>query len=996
MSSADSFAPFDVIVRPVRGHKIEVQVLNAGVSERPVSNLNLPSTFSVATTGPASIAVGLSRDLLFAHAPLGAEAARDSARALIASEEIGSKLYAALFNGGVARLLEAELERVMMPSPAPADRPRLRMRLFFDSRLADVAALPWELAYHPGRREFLGRSPRIALSRCLPAERSVPTVPLRPPLKVVIVGPQPRRLKHLDLARERELLRRGLEAYPSVEVREARPATLERLVEVLDADPEIHILHFMGHGTFDSNAGALAFETSRGGQHLVPGKVLAEHLPPSVRLVVLNSCRSGEVARRRGFDPMAGVATSLLLAGLPAVVAMQVEVSDRAAIAFSGKLYSALASGDPVDVAAGRGRLAIFRQDPQSLEWAVPVLYLQVADGQILVPAEAPPRQLIIGLSLVGEAEPEAAAVERVVADLRPRIERLGISVTVRSLPADAATGDEAGPCDERTWLWPGRSRTSTTTAARIGEALARSIQTLGHGLGVVFHSASADLLDLPAGTPLAELRWRHPELFCRFESAHDLAAQYRRHLLGKLFAERFEPAAVRKATAQGDPAQGDPALAKLVDDANAGPGYLDRSSRRVRDRLERIARLFDLHAALSASEAEVLRCAAHVRALDGNGAAQEQAIRSAAQLGWDAAFTAAVGNSAAAGDDGVDLADPALRTGPWRLDLIAALLRLSEILDLDRRAVRLDLAGSMPASEIELAEWVAFFTREVRISPGSIVQFALEAPAPEWIEPLKRLTSLRLEVAWQEKRAVLLQAGLTMAVAPSEVLLTATLRPPAGVFERLGREAKRVHAKLADLEHLGEPPHPLSLEALLPLPGSAVDGEETVALPGQGPPWLLEVADEQTGEVLVRRSISGSEREVVLDVGDWRPDRWYSWSLYSEAIKGEWMLVRLGRLRPLAAPQRRLWQLSAPDAPGERGPVETLLSLGLHNQVLRQLAPLLRSGRATLEEAALAQHLIVGAYDWVLHAAPDCPLVEVYRNAALSTAGSHGLLQGG
>ena len=84
--------------------------------------------------------------------------------------------------------------------------------------------------------------------------------------------------------------------------------------------------------------------------------------------------------RISGVEPFSGVATALVRAGVPAVLAMQFPISDQAAIAFSREFYRRLASGDALETAVTEGRLLISRRDPESLEWATPVLYLR-AEG---------------------------------------------------------------------------------------------------------------------------------------------------------------------------------------------------------------------------------------------------------------------------------------------------------------------------------------------------------------------------------------------------------------------------------------------------------------------------------------------------------------------------------------------------------------------------------------------------------------------------------------
>lgn len=115
------------------------------------------------------------------------------------------------------------------------------------------------------------------------------------------------------------------------------------------------VFHFMGHGDFDpaTGEGSLRFEDERGGEAPVPGPVLAEHLKgvSSLRLAVLNACRSAEMPRQEGVDPYSGVASALVMGGLPAVVAMQLPLSDTASLAFAKHLYQTLAEATALGLA---------------------------------------------------------------------------------------------------------------------------------------------------------------------------------------------------------------------------------------------------------------------------------------------------------------------------------------------------------------------------------------------------------------------------------------------------------------------------------------------------------------------------------------------------------------------------------------------------------------------------------------------------------------------
>jgi formylglycine-generating enzyme required for sulfatase activity len=83
------------------------------------------------------------------------------------------------------------------------------------------------------------------------------------------------------------------------------------------------------------------------------------------------------------------VAGSLVRQGIPAVVAMQFEISDRAACAFAEEFYAALAQGYPVDAGLAEARKAIYCL-PEDVEWGTPVLYLRAPDGVLFDVVDKP------------------------------------------------------------------------------------------------------------------------------------------------------------------------------------------------------------------------------------------------------------------------------------------------------------------------------------------------------------------------------------------------------------------------------------------------------------------------------------------------------------------------------------------------------------------------------------------------------------------------------
>jgi CHAT domain-containing protein len=142
----------------------------------------------------------------------------------------------------------------------------------------------------------------------------------------------------------------------------------------------------MGHGGFniESEEGFIYFQDAAGNSKAVTGRMLGEYLKsfPDLRLVFLNACKTGRLPRLHGRDPFSATATALVKAGIPAVLAMQASISDDAAINFSSTFYERIAAGDPVDAAVVEGRLNILQD--QYFDWANPVLFTRVSDGDIL------------------------------------------------------------------------------------------------------------------------------------------------------------------------------------------------------------------------------------------------------------------------------------------------------------------------------------------------------------------------------------------------------------------------------------------------------------------------------------------------------------------------------------------------------------------------------------------------------------------------------------
>ncbi|HEX4955367.1 MAG TPA: CHAT domain-containing protein [Thermoanaerobaculia bacterium] len=289
-------------------------------------------------------------------------------------DDLGAALFAGLLPG---RLHDDWLASRVLA--CATDRGRLRLALCFD--LAEpgasrLASLPWELLFDPHHRQYLARSPGISFCRFLLTPEPRP-FQLRGQPRILVVAAQPNGLPPLGLTSEKARL---VESWPRAEVEVLAPPSLATLSERLRRE-DVDVLHFMGHGSFDQSTGeaVLFFEGPGRTAIPVPAPLLAEKVTASrsIQLAVLNACDGARLPRREGIDPYSGAATALMMAGLPAAVAMQLPISDRAAIQFSGGLYRELAEGRSLEEAVAAGRQAILDEAPRSREWATPALYRQ-------------------------------------------------------------------------------------------------------------------------------------------------------------------------------------------------------------------------------------------------------------------------------------------------------------------------------------------------------------------------------------------------------------------------------------------------------------------------------------------------------------------------------------------------------------------------------------------------------------------------------------------
>ena len=302
---------------------------------------------------------------------------RTASSAIFEARTFGGRLFKALFKEDILRLYRDAL------SDARSEGRGLRVTLCL-SESPELIDVPWEYLFD--EPDFLAVSAFTPVVRYLDLPRGQRPLIVEPPLRLLGVVSSPADYEQLDVERERSNLQGALSELSgagAIELHWLEQPTLGGLLRALQSET-FHALHYIGHGAYDRDAetGVLLFEDDAGWARPVTGDKLGMivHDFSSLRLAVLNACEGARTARS---DPFAGIAGSLVRRDIPAVVAMQFEISDEAAIVFAGGFYRPLAAGAPVDTSLAAARLAMLAERSDDIEWGTPVLFMRVPDGRL-------------------------------------------------------------------------------------------------------------------------------------------------------------------------------------------------------------------------------------------------------------------------------------------------------------------------------------------------------------------------------------------------------------------------------------------------------------------------------------------------------------------------------------------------------------------------------------------------------------------------------------
>lgn len=301
----------------------------------------------------------------------------------LSPEDYGRVLAQSLFADPELR---SEFDQVR--TAADRDGTKLRVRLRIDASVPELHRLHWETLCDPrdGSPLFVGEN--ILFSRFLLGSSDWRSVQPRPrwDLRALVVIANPSnlaeyRLSPIDVAGELKRARDNLGTIPVTTLPDAdsrERATLGNAIAHLRRD-RYDIVYVVCHGTFVQDESWLWLEDDAGMVARMSGDELVTELKGlSERplLIVLASCES---AGRGEGEALSALGPSLARAGIPAVLAMQGQISMATVETFMPVFFDELRQNGEIDRAVALARGAA-RKRPD--HW-MPVLFMRLKSGLI-------------------------------------------------------------------------------------------------------------------------------------------------------------------------------------------------------------------------------------------------------------------------------------------------------------------------------------------------------------------------------------------------------------------------------------------------------------------------------------------------------------------------------------------------------------------------------------------------------------------------------------
>lgn len=303
-------------------------------------------------------------------------------------EAYGAALTAMVFK-------QAEIRNFYLQTIAVAQTVPVHLRIHLDGP-ARFHNVRWESLREPGEAGLpIATTSNVLFSRFLSSMdwRPIPARTEREHWALVVIaapsdldGYQPgRRLSAVDLEGEVARARKALAGYQLVVLGGNGQAAMANVAAHLDrAGEDFEVLYLVAHGALIEDVPRLYLESSDGTADVIDARQLVEHFcaiehkPTLAMLVSCQSAEAGDAATSSDGGALVGIGPCLAGAGVPAVIAMQGNVTVATAHTFATTFFEAFAESPIVDRAMAKARMAV-RDRP---DWWMPVLFSRLRSGR--------------------------------------------------------------------------------------------------------------------------------------------------------------------------------------------------------------------------------------------------------------------------------------------------------------------------------------------------------------------------------------------------------------------------------------------------------------------------------------------------------------------------------------------------------------------------------------------------------------------------------------
>jgi hypothetical protein len=315
-------------------------------------------------------------------------------------QKYGAALSQCLFDRRKTPEQPTVLSQAWVKARSESNGEPLRVVLHLGSGAQDLHRLHWEKLTDPAGQDLLAPGEQVYFSRFLSSGSTMGIRPLgKAELRALAVVANPEDLEDWspgnqplprleDVEGMLEMIKTSLggirmDSIPDDPVAGGERATLTRLITSLQKGYDI--LYLVCHGVFKETEPVLYLEDDKAQTTPISGFELIRRLSECLqlpRLVVLASCQSagrGEGGENGGNNALAALGPRLVEAGVPAVLAMQGNITIETVEQFMPVFFRELAQQGQIDRAVAIARSQVRDRS----DWWAPALFMRLESGAL-------------------------------------------------------------------------------------------------------------------------------------------------------------------------------------------------------------------------------------------------------------------------------------------------------------------------------------------------------------------------------------------------------------------------------------------------------------------------------------------------------------------------------------------------------------------------------------------------------------------------------------